>query len=190
MRNWINLTESLARWHNETTEEPDLGAGKPISVEDAPSLLLHGTNFVAAAAILRKGHIEADFPVDDDDLGAVVCVTSSAEMARNFATEFARFNSEYDVGAIFGIDGKKVAEMHEVIPYHAETASEFEYEYRVIGDIPLSICTYKVVGMKRRLSSARFLEKVWDDMHESGMRRLFLNQDDFEHWVSVLLNKA
>ena len=103
-----------------------------------PRLFYHGTNMAAGCMILRDGMICADNPVDDDDLGAVVCVTEHEDVGRMFAVEFARVNSEYPVGVVFTLDATKILRDIEAVPYEAETAgSHDEAEYRVKSDIPL-----------------------------------------------------
>ena len=105
---------------------------------ETPRFFYHGTNMAAACMILRDGKIRADNPVDDDDLGAVVCVTEREEVGRMFAVEFVRTNSEYPVGVVFTLDAAKVLHDIEAIPYEADTAgTENEAEHRVKGDIPL-----------------------------------------------------
>jgi hypothetical protein len=120
MRQWMTLIEAI----------------RPASA--VPRFFYHGTNMAAACMILRDGMIRADNPVDDDDLGAVVCVTEREEMGRMFAIEFVRLNSEYPVGVVFTLDAAKVLQAFEAVPYDADTAgTEDEAEYRVKGDIAL-----------------------------------------------------
>lgn len=113
-----------------------MGARRPVS--EVPRVFYHGTNMAAACMILRDGKIRADNPVDDDDLGAVVCVTERERVGRMFAVEFVRTNSEYALGVVFTLDATKVLQDIEAIPYDADTSgTENEAEYRVMGDIPL-----------------------------------------------------
>lgn len=189
MRNFIDiaglLTESLSRWNDETDEDPPYGAGEELSKDQIPTILYHGTNPIAAAAILNSGLIEAEYPVDEDGLGQVVCVTSSEEMGRNFATEFVRFNSEYEVGVVFEINGSQISD--PVIPFHAETAGIFEYEFRVKGNIPLSICRWKIVGDRDLLVSANFLKQLWNDVSESHLRNEFSDRKQFYALIKKLI---
>ncbi len=186
MRNFIDIVEALT-----PPVEPEVGAGEPLTPETAPKVLYHGTNPIAAAAIVATGEIRADFPVDDDDLGAVVCVTSDKTMGRNFATEFSRFNSQYDVGVVFEIDGRAVATHTETVPYHAETAGAFEFEYRAQDDIPLSmIRRIHIVGRASRLKDERFIEQLWNDATNNGMSRLFADERAFRVAIAELKIEA
>lgn len=186
MRNFITIVEALT-----APENPEVGAGEPLTAETAPKVLYHGTNPIAAAAIVAAGKIEADFPVDDDDLGAVVCVTADKQMGRNFATEFSRFNSQYDVGVVFEIDGRVVAAHAETVPYHAETAGAFEFEYRVQDDIPMAmIRRVHIVGRVSRLKDERFIEQLWKDAVKSGMTRFFADERAFRVAIAELKIEA
>lgn len=179
MRKFINIVEA----HNE----PPHGAGDPVTAETAPDILYHGTGPVAAAGILQDSEINANHPVDDDDLGAVVCVTSDHEMGQNFATGFARIQSPYDVGIIFVLDGKAIADEFHTIPYHAETAGAFEYEFRVLGDIPLSMVKdIRIVGDRDLLDEETFIEEMWID----SARHYFLNFSDFSRAIEALKKAA
>lgn len=132
-----------------------------------PVRIFHGTNPIAAAAILTQNRIVATEPVDDDGLGAVVCVTSRAKVARMFAIEFARANSEYDVGAVFILDGTKVMADIDSVRHHADTqGTHEEFEYRIKGDIePLTkyLLGVRLVGKTRLLRNEWFREQLWDD---------------------------
>ena len=188
MRKYMTIVESIF----DQDEEPEVGAGEPCTAETCPPILYHGTNPIAAAMIVNMHGIRADMPVDDDDMGAVVCTTSDSKMARNFATEFARLNSPYDVGVVFAIDGKSMLNSAEIIPYHAETAGEFEYEFRIQGDVPRQAITgIKIVGKKALLRSERFIEKMWDDaMDNYEARQFFQTYSTFKAMVEELLRVA
>jgi hypothetical protein len=186
MRDLIKLVEDAQN------DEPEVGAGEPVTQETCPAVLYHGTNPIAATMIVNMHGIKADMPVDGDEMGEAVCTTSDKTMARNFATEFARLNSPYDVGVVFVIDGKRMASFETIVPYHAETAGEFEYEYRIMGDVPRECITgIKIVGKKARLTSERFIEKMWDDvMDHYAARQFFQTYDTFKAMVGELLRVA
>ncbi len=130
-----------------------------------PARIFHGTNPVAAAAILTQDHLRATEPVDDGGLGSVVCVTSRARVARMFAIEFARANSDFDVGVVFILDGAKVKAETDSVRHRAETqGTHDEFEYRIKGDIsPLSkyLLGFRLVGKTRLLNTERFREELW-----------------------------
>lgn len=150
MRNLINLVEGV-----ETSEQH-------------PTIFYHGTNPLAAAMILKDGYIEATEPVDDDGMGAVVCVTSDEDIGVAFAVEFARFNSSYDVGFVFQLNAHAVVDAIETVPYEAETASMDEHEYRVMGDIPLKqyMTGISIAGDVRLLRDDEYIAK----MYKNGMK--------------------
>lgn len=191
MRDLMTLVEGLLDY-KEGDPEPEVGAGDPLTTENAPKILFHGTNPIAAAMIVNQHGIRADNPVDDEDTGAVVCTTSSKTMARNFATEFARLNSPYDVGVVFAIDGVAMVGNTEIVPYHAETAGAFEYEFRIKGDVPReNIKAIKFVGKSARLKSERFLEKMWDDVMDNyEARQFFQTYDTFKAMIQELIRVA
>ena len=160
------------------------------SKQPRPKVLYHGTNMMAAAAIVRDRKLCADNPVDDDDIGAVVCTSSSRKVARMFAIEFERHNSRFPVGAVFIINGRALPEDVEVIPYNADTqGSEDEKEFRVIGDIPFD-CVLKValVGETRKLRSERWLERIWDE--DAEVRRTFGSFASFFNAIKSLISQA
>lgn len=170
--------------------EPEYGAGEPLTPETAPDVLYHGTNPIAAALIWKHG-IEATEPVDDDDLGAVVCTTSCPDMGQMFAIEFARFNSEYDVGFVFSIDGKQIASHFEALPYHAETASQNEFEIRVRDDIPKSMITgVRIVGDAKLLRKKSFVEQMWWDMPPHLKQEFRGDRAMFEMAIKALLDAS
>jgi hypothetical protein len=186
----MNMRDTIRLVEGKFDQEPEHGAGEVVTADTAPKMLYHGTNPVAGAMIMASGKIRADNPVDDDDLGAVVCATSSKTMARNFATEFERMNSSYDVGVVFEIDGSAAAQI-ETVPYHAETAGQFEYEFRIKGDIPLSYVTRVfIVGKGARLKDERFLEKMWQEARQSFGYMFNLNMAQFEDAINKLLLAA
>jgi hypothetical protein len=186
MRETMRLVEGLL----DNADEPKYGAGEIVTTETAPKMLFHGTNPIAAAMIMASGKIRADNPVDDDDLGAVVCATSSKTMGRNFAIEFERLNSSYDVGVVFEIDPRAAVQI-ETVPYHAETASQFEYEFRVKGDIPLSyVRRVFIVGKGARLKSERFLENLYEDGRKSFGYTFNLDFGQFAEAMDKLLAAA
>jgi hypothetical protein len=155
--------------------------------DEIPQFFYHGTNPLAATMIFQSGCIDADNPVDDDDLGAVVCVTSEFNIGRMFAIEFERCNSQFDVGFVFELDAAKVMESFEAFPYEAETASIDEKEYRIDGDIPLRpYCTgIKIVGDKSLLTNKKYLQQ----MHKSGCKNFFQfgqRFGDFDDFLGAL----
>ena len=143
-----------------------------------PARIFHGTNPIAAAAILTQNRLQATEPVDDDGLGQVVCVTSRAKVARMFAIEFARANSEFDVGVVFIIDGTKVKADIDSVRHRADTeGNQDEFEYRVKGDIyPLSnyLLGFRLVGKTRLLDSDRFREELWYQ---------YLEEQNYYNWA-------
>lgn len=166
------------------------GAGEVLTPETAPDVLYHGTNPIAAALIMKQG-IEATEPVDDDDLGAVVCTTSCPDIGQMFAIEFARANSDFDVGFVFSIDAKQVVQHAETVPYQAETASFDELEFRVMGDIPRSMITgFKVVGNSSLLRKQSFIEQMWWDMPPHLKQEFRGDRAMFEMAIKALLDAA
>jgi hypothetical protein len=179
IRDWIRLVE------NERLENP--------------KLFYHGTNMAAGCMIIRDGSIKATNPVDDDDLGAVVCVTELSEMGHNFAVEFVRTNSEYPVGVVFTLNAEKILRDFNAVPYEAETASDFEGEYRVQADIPLKgYCLgIRLVGdldelrsqvrsMDRRTGEMQTLkERIFNDW-----RQYFTSWSQFNNLWTRLLRRA
>jgi len=135
--------------------------------EATPAVLYHGTNPIAAVLIHTQNAIRATEPVDDDGLGPVVCTTSSEQVAEMFAIEFLRFNSQYDVGFVFEIDGAAVASDMEAVYHEAGTAGTTpEFEYRVRGSIaPLDryLLGVRVVGDRGLLEDEDFLERMHRD---------------------------
>ena len=170
---------------------PPLGAGAIVTPDAAPTVLFHGTNFVSAAAILRSGAIDAEQPVDGEELGDAVCLTSDENMGHSFAIEFLRINSEHPVGAVFSLDGAKVAETQDLFPYHAETAGVFEHEYRATGDLTVEghVIGVAIVGEVHLLDEDSFLHHVWDGM-PSYQRTWFENMDGFRKAVGTLMVRA
>lgn len=170
---------------------PPIGAGALLEAAGAPAALFHGTNFVSAAAILRCGTIEAEEPVDGEDLGAVVCLTADEDMGRSFAIEFVRVNSEHPVGAVFRLDGAKVAATQELFPYHAETAGVFEYEYRATGDLTVDghVISVALVGDVDLLDGDAFLEDAWHEM-PTHQKAWFGDMSAFWKAVEGLMDRA
>jgi hypothetical protein len=129
-----------------------------------PNILYHGTNLIAACLIVKDGEIRADYPVDDADLGKSVSTTKSPRIAKMFANEFAREASRLDIGAVFQIDGVSVRNNTEIVHHEAETASENEFEFRVLGNIPLTrVKAVKIIGKKRFLNDDDFLMSLYED---------------------------
>jgi len=157
-----------------------------IERNETPSFFYHGTNPLAATMIFHDGRIEATEPVDDDEMGAVVCVTSDFKIGRMFAIEFERFNSQYDVGFVFELDAPKIMASFNATPYEAETASSDEQEYRIDSDIPLrGYCTgIRIVGDKSLLRNKRYLGQ----MHEKGCKNFYFGQrfGDFDDFYNAL----
>ena len=163
-------------------ENPTEGAGEPINQENAPARVYHGTNPIAAAAIWKMGKISPDYPVDGN--APVVCVTECPDMGSCFAYEFARFNSEFDMGFVFEIDSKAVAKTHKMYPYHAETAGAFEFEYRIEGEIDRGqIRGVRLVGEPDRLLYALagrdddFVDDLWDAAEDFHLTQFFGSAD-------------
>jgi len=181
MRNWIDLFEARL----VAPENPQHGAGEPLTPETAPAVFYHGTNILAALSIIADGEIEAEEQGDDEeyDPGAVVCVTADRKMGRMFAIEFERFNSSEDVGVVFQINGKALASTTQIVPYHAESAGVYEFEYRVEGNIPMSLVTKAtIVGKGAKLKSGRYLEHLWDAAKERRMSNLM----PYQRFIKVL----
>jgi hypothetical protein len=174
-----------------TDASPPIGAGALLEPSGAPAALFHGTNFVSAAAIMLCGTIEAEEPVDGEDLGAVVCTTSDEDMGRSFAIEFVRLNSELPVGAVFRLDGPKVAATQELFPYHAETAGVFEHEYRATGDLTVEghVLSVTLVGETDLLDEDAFLEDAWHDM-PAHQKAWFGDMGRFWKAVETLMIRA
>lgn len=174
----------------ETVERKDLTE----SYEN-PDRFYHGTNFIAAAKIVADGQIDAVHPVDDDDLGPVVCVTTERRLGRMFAIEFVRENSRHEIGAVFELDATAIRRDIEAVPHEAETAgSEFEYEYRIKGDIDLSkyLIGIQLVGDIEVLDNPDdlddFVVEVWDGDEEA--RRLFVTPSRFAAALLALIESA
>lgn len=186
MKNWRDIATSLAE-ALVAPENPIEGAGEVVDAHTAPSVVYHGTNPIAAAAILRSGKFEATHAVDSD--GPVVCVTACPDMGQCFAIEFVRLNSEHDVGFVFALDGKAIADKLTMYPYHAETAGAYEFEYRVEGDIPLSAITgVRMVGDTRLITAddgatEMFFEELWEET-PYHLRHHFEGMPDL--WRAVL----
>lgn len=167
------------------------GVSTPVTSENAPAFLYHGTNPVAASMIFKDNCLEADEPSDEDGLGAVVCTSSSEEVAKMFAVEFDRFNSRFPVGFIFTLDGKAVMSNHEAVHHVADTASIDEAEYRVMDDIyPLSkyMVQVNIVGDASLLNNKRFLREMFESARRSvSVQAAFYNFDDFATAMKNLL---
>jgi hypothetical protein len=174
-----------------TDASPPIGVGPLTEPSKAPSALFHGTNFISAAAIVLTDEIEAEEPVDGEELGAVVCLTSDQEMGRNFAIEFVRVNSDHPVGAVFRLDGAKVAGTQDLFPYHAETAGVFESEYRATGSLDLRkhLLGVTLVGDVDLLDRDSFLDETWDEM-PAHQKDWFLDLDGFRTAVEALMTLA
>jgi hypothetical protein len=124
--------------------------------------LHHGTNLVAACSILRDGRVLASTPVDDDGLGAVVCMSSSYRVGRMFAVEFARTNSDLPVGAVFTFPAARVRAHARTLAHTAETASLDEREHRVQGDVPTTLLQrIRLVGATRLVANERWMEHLY-----------------------------
>lgn len=175
-------------------ENPIEGAGDAIDPHAAPEILYHGTNPLAAAAILRTGKIKADWPVDGDE-DAVVCLTQCPDMGKSFAIEFIRLNSQHDVGFVFEIDGKAcVKYLRRIYPYHAESAGIFEFEFRIEDDIPLDfVKNIKIVGDAQllngdSLASENMFSELWQSAAELRLQHLFQNQQGLWKAVQEVVN--
>jgi hypothetical protein len=155
-----------------------------------PKVLYHGTNLIAAAAIVKDRKLRAIEPVDDDGLGSVVCTTSARKVARMFAVEFERVNSRLPVGAIFAINARALPSSIRIIPYLADTqGSVDEREFRIDGDIPYDcIIRIMLVGRTDKLKSEWWLERVYEDEIEA--RQTFGSFSNFYHAVSALVSEA
>jgi hypothetical protein len=118
MRQWMNLFE-----HSH----------------EAPLFFYHGTNIVAAASILSSNCINASEQDEHRDGNHhSISLTTNAKLGRDFAVEYVRWNT-LSVGAVFKLAARKLMQDHECIPFEAETAGQYEFEYRLWGDIrPLS----------------------------------------------------
>lgn len=159
-----------------------------LEAENVPRFLYHGTNPVSATLIVVDDVIKADHPVDAD-AGPVVCSTSDPRMARSFAIEFARVNSEYDVGFVFKIDTTQVS--HRIYPYDAETASDNENEYRIQGDVNLSaVVGIKLVGKGVLLRRQNFLQRMYDENRRFLIGHHGMDFEDFCSAIRTLLGKV
>ena len=150
----MNMDNDLRRWM------------RLVEAERTPRFFYHGTNIAAACMIMRDDAIKADNPVDDADMGAVVCVTGRKSIARLFAVEFARVNSEYPVGVIFTLDARKILTDLRGIRHSAETqGSEEEAEYRIQGNLPIKQYCLKInlVGKTRKIQSRTLMNEIYDD---------------------------
>lgn len=103
---------------------------------EEPEFFYHGTNLVSAASILNSNCIETSEQDEHRDGNhESVSLTTDAKLGRDFAIEYVRWNSSLSVGAVFKLDAKKLMADHECIPFEAETAGQYEYEYRLWGNI-------------------------------------------------------
>lgn len=190
MRNFINII--LEHSHEE------------------PEFFYHGTNIVAAASILRGNRIEAA-EQDEHHEGNhhSVSLTTDPEKGADFAIGYVRWNSEMEVGVVFKLDAKAIMQNQYCVPFEAETAGVYEYEYRTWGDIsPLSkyLIDYEVVGDLASImgDSYRDPDDDEDDFEgsDSGFDRRemmaaydnygryhFADVDDMEEAISEVLQK-
>ena len=155
-----------------------------------PKVLYHGTNLIAAAAIVSDRDLRAVEPVDDDGMGAVVCTSSARKVARMFAVEFERINSRLPVGAIFTINAMALPDDIRVIPHVADTQGAVdEKEFRVVGDIPYDCITkITLVGQTAKLKSEWWLERVYEEEREA--RQTFGSFLRFYRAVQALISEA
>lgn len=146
---------------------------------------------------------EATEPVDDDDLGAAVCVTAKGDVAEDFANGFMRFGTFEEVGVVLVLDAKKITSDFETLVHEAETASFDEAEYRIRDNItPLAdyLVEIRIVGNRKllerglsdvnigRLSEASdLIEKMWDDHRRETS---FTTIDEFCKGLKALLRKS
>lgn len=158
----------------------------------SPGVLYHGTGPATAAMIVASGVIKATEPVDDEH-GRCVCTSASQQVAHDFACEYARLASPYDVGFIFTLNGSLIAQTCEVVGYEAETASSDEQEFRVLDDLPLKrfVTGLQATGDVALLSSASFRKKVYeeacDDVYD--FRRTFPTYRDFSAVLSKMMRR-
>jgi hypothetical protein len=153
-----------------------------------PATLYHGTGPATAAMIVKSGVLRATEPVDDDGHGPTVSATSSEKVGHDFACEYARMASPYDVGFIFRINGTLVGETCEVLAeYEAETASSDEEEYRIKSDLPLKryVTGLRPTGDIEQLRDSRFRRQMYDEACDDvyDFRRAF---PTFASFSSVL----
>lgn len=165
---------------------------------EEPLFFYHGTNIVAAASILHANCIEASEQDEHrDDNYHSVSLTTDAKLGRDFAIEYVRWNSELEVGVVFKLDAKKLMADHECIPFEAETAGQYEYEYRMWDDVqPLSkyLLGFEVVGdvdSLRDHDDPRELDRaLMMSLYSDYGRNYFHDVDDMEAAILAVLKKG
>ena len=178
MRQWMNLVETMLP-----------PAAEAETKAETPAVLYHGTGPATAAMIVASGLIIATEPVDDEH-GPCVCTSASRKVAHDFACEYVRMASPYDVGFIFTLNGTLIAQTCEVVSYEAETASSDEQEFRILDDLTVSrvVTGIQATGDVALLADRSFLRKVYDEASGGDeFQRLFPTYQSFSAVLSKML---
>lgn len=177
MRNFIDLVEQAS---------------------ERPEFFYHGTNIVAAASILKDNTIEA-FEQDEHHEGNhhSVSLTTDADKGRDFAIEYVRTNSALAVGAVFKLDADLILDRYHCVPFEAQTAGEFEYEYRLWDNIwPLKnfLIDFEVVGDRSSLMDEDDPEELdrptMLELFDVYGRHHFYTVDEMEDAIRNVLQKG